>query len=357
VRWALPLVVLGAALRFWFAATAGDLRDEQLRYLPIAQSLRAGEGFAIHGAPTAQAMPLWPSVLALLPSARTEGRWLAALLSTLALPVAWLVARRLAGDRCALLALLLLAVDLEQASLGGTLLAEPLFTLLLCLFALAWVHRRLLPAALALALAVLTRPEAALLPFALALFGREWRRPLVLLAVIAVAVAPWAHRNRQVFHAFVPFTTTGGIAFHAGMNPKELDLPFRKRGQARAATYRDGAELAERGIELAYDREKGREAIAFARERPGAAALLTFGKLVQLWTPLQRKGTAAVYVIGILLAWRALWCRVRFTPALVGPMLLVMTLVGMTFLAIPRYRAPYHPYVFILAAAAPWRRP
>ena len=28
-----------------------------------------------------------------------------------------------------------------------------------------------------------------------------------------------------------------------------------------------------------------------------------------------------------------------------------MTLVGLVFLAIPRYRAPYHAYVFLLAAA------
>jgi hypothetical protein len=33
-----------------------------------------------------------------------------------------------------------------------------------------------------------------------------------------------------------------------------------------------------------------------------------------------------------------------------------MTLVGAMFLAIPRYRAPYHPYIFILAASVPWRR-
>lgn len=356
MRWALPLLVLGAALRFWFAATAGELRDDERdRYLPIARSLRAGEGFAIAGRPTAQSMPLWPSVLALLPAGE-QGRWLAALFSTLALPVAWAVGRKLAEPKVALLALAFLAVDLDQAVLGGSILAEPLFTLLLCLFALAWVNGRVAWASLALAAAVLTRPEAALLPVALAAFGREWRRPLVLLAAVAIAVAPWAHRNQRVFGAFVPFTSTAGIAFHSGMNPGDLEQPFRKRGQARNVEYRHGRDLAGSGIEVTYSRAKMNEALAFARERPAAAAGIVLSKLVQLWTPLQRKGTSAVYALATLLAWWAVWRRVRFARPLVGPMLVVMTLVGVTFLAIPRYRAPYHPCVFLLAAAAPWRR-
>jgi hypothetical protein len=346
-----PLVVLGAALRFWFAATAGEMRDdERLRYAEIARNLRDGEGFSIAGHPTAQSMPLWPCVLSLLPAA-PHGRWLAAIFASLALPVAWLVARKLAGPRAAILALALLAVDLDQAALGGSLLAEPLFTLLLCLFALAWAHGRVFPAALALALAALTRPEAALLPFAFAAIGREWRRPLVLLVAVAVALAPWAMRNERAFGAFVPFTTTGGIALHSGMNAKELELPFRKRGQGRATEYRHSHDLARSGTEVAYDREMGRAAVAFARERPGAALSLVASKLVLLWTPLQRKGMSAVYALGVVLAWWALWRRVRFSPALVGPMLLSMTVVGSVFLAIPRYHAPYHPYLFILAAS------
>ena len=352
----MPLVVLGAALRFWFAATAGEMRDdERFRYAEIARNLRDGEGFSIAGHPTAQSMPLWPCVLSLLPTP-VQGRWLAAILASLALPVAWLVARKLAGPRAAALALALLAVDLDQAVLGGSLLAEPLFTLLLCLFALAWAHGRILPAAFALALAALTRPEAALLPFAFALCGREWRRPLVLLLAVAAALAPWALRNARAFHEFVPFTTTGGIALHSGMNAEERALPFRKRGQGRAAKYRHARDLAQSGTEVAYDREKGREAVAFARERPGDALALAGTKLVQLWTPLQRKGRSAVYALGVVLAWWAVWRRVRFRPALVLPMLLAMTVVGAVFLSIPRYRAPYDPYLFVLAASVVLRR-
>jgi hypothetical protein len=140
------------------------------------------------------------------------------------------------------------------------------------------------------------------------------------------------------------------------MNAKELEEPWKNRGQGRAVKYEHARDLAGKGIEVPYDRKMREEAIAFARSRPVAAAGLVATKLVRLWTPLQRKGTSAVYALGVVLAWWALRRRVRFRPALVGPMLLVLTLIGAVFLAIPRYRTPYHPYLFILAGSVVLRR-
>lgn len=349
MRWALIPLVLGCALRFYLAWDAGELRDdEKYRYLEIASNLREGRGFAIHGHPTAQAMPLWPAALAVWP---LKAHYLNALLSTLALPLAWLLARRLAGTRVALVVACLMAADLDQAVLGGSALTEPLLTVALLGFALAWAYGRALPAAVALGLAVLTRPEACLLPFALALFSREWKRPAVLLAAVVIAITPWAIRNAVTLRAFVPFTTMGGVTLRAGMNPEEEKLPFRKKGQSRGMKFRSGVELAETGTEVAYSREMAGAALRYAGSDPGSALTLVAAKAMLLWTPVQRKGTSAVYALAILAAWWALIRRVRFQPALVGPLLCVMTLVGLTFLAIPRYRAPYHAYVFLLAAS------
>jgi hypothetical protein len=348
LRWALVPLVLGCALRFYLAYQSGELRDdEKFRFFEIAENLRDGHGFAIRGHSTAQAMPLWPAAVALWP---LKPHYLNALLSTLALPLAWLLARRLAGPRVALVVLCLMAVDLDQAVLGGSALTEPLLTVLLLGFALAWAHGRTIPAAVALALAVLTRPEVFLLPFALALFSRAWKRPAILLAAVVIAITPWAIRNALRFHAFVPFTTMGGVTLRAGMNPEEEKLPFRKQGQSRAMKFRSGLELAETGTEVQYSREMAGDAIRYARRNPGAALTLTASKAMHLWTPVQRKGTSAVYALAVLGALWAVIRRVRFRPALVGPLLCVMTLVGLTFIAIPRYRAPYHAYVFLLAA-------
>jgi hypothetical protein len=97
--------------------------------------------------------------------------------------------------------------------------------------------------------------------------------------------------------------------------------------------------------------------VRFAADHPGDALSITAAKAMLLWTPVQRKGNAAVYALATLLAWWAIVRGVRFKTPLVGPLLAVMTFVGLVFLAIPRYRAPYHPYVFLLAAAVLVREP
>ncbi len=356
MKWILGLLLVGAALRFGLAYTTDDLKDdERYRYVEIARNLRAGEGFSIKGSPTAQVMPLWPLALSRLPS-WVKPNYLAAALSTLAIALAFWLAHKLGGFRLALAVGALMAFDLDQARLGARILTEPLFTVLLLTFGLLWVARRLLPAALVLGLATLTRPEAFLIPLAFALFIRNFKSIAVLACGVLIALAPWAWRNWQTFHEFIPFTTTGGITAHAGMNEEEARLPFRKKGDGQAAKYPHATDMAMEGSERRWDKEYLARAVTFAREHPGEALKLTAAKLVRLWTPLQRKGTSAVFAIATLLALWALLRRVRFVVPLVGPLLLVMTFVGAAFLAIPRYRAPYHPFLFLLAGAALVRR-
>jgi len=299
-----------------------------------------------------QAMPLWPLVLAALPKG-VDARYFAALLSLLALPLAFLLALRLAGPAVAILVLALMAFDLDQAVLAGSLLTEPLFTVLLLAFALAWTGGATLLAAIALGLAALTRPEAFLIPFAIALFAREWKRPLLLMAGVVLALCPWVVRNAVTFDTFLPFTTTGGITLNAGMNEVQARLPFRKRGQGRGKRFPHAVEMARNGTEIVLDRKYAGQAIAYARSHVPEALSITAAKAALLFTPLQRKGTSVIYALATLLCWWALLVRgVRFKVPLVGPLLAVMSLVGLVFLAIPRYHVPYHPYVFLLAAAA-----
>ena len=143
----------------------------------------------------------------------------------------------------------------------------------------------------------------------------------------------------------------GGVTLRAGMNPEEEKLPFRKKGQSRAMKFRlrhragrdgDGGRV--------QPRDGGRRDPVRARVTPGRRSPSPPQRRCSCATPVQRKGTSAVYALAILATWWALFRRVRFRPSLIGPMLCVMTFVGLLFIAIPRYRAPYHAYVFLLAA-------
>ncbi|MGQ0613325.1 MAG: hypothetical protein ACT4PV_06275 [Planctomycetaceae bacterium] len=356
-RLAAAALLAGMALRFGAALRDDELRDdEKLRYVPVAESLRRGEGFALEGRATAQCMPLWPLALSVMPRG-LEPRLLNALFSTACLPLAWLLAGRLAGTRVALAVLAALALDLDHVALAGSLLTEPLFTLLVLLFSLAWVEGRILRAAAVCGLAALVRPEAAIFPIALALFTRRWRPAGLVLAGVLLAVTPWAVRNARAFGAFVPFTTSGGITLVAGMNPGEMSLPFRKMGQGRGPNWKESLAMAPVRDEVEDDRQLARQAIDYALSHPGPALTITAAKAVLLWSPMQRKVTSIVYAAAVILAWWAMARGVRLALPLVAPLLTVMTLVGLLFLAIPRYRAPYHPYLFLLAAAGVVREP
>ncbi len=349
-RWALlALILVGAGLRLYFALEEREpKRDETHRYLAIAQSLRDGAGFSLRGHPTAQAMPLWPVVAAWAPSPRV----LAAALSTLAIGLAWLLARCCLTVRGALFVAGLMALDLEQARLGGTALTEPLFTVLLLGCANAWMRARTMLASVLLAAAALTRPEVVLLPFLLALCGRTWRRPAITLAVLVLALAPWAWRNTARLGAFVPLTTMGGITLHSAWNDVEPTLPFRKRGQGRGIKFEAAAELARLG-EVQPDRAHRKRAFDALRQHPTSLALTAVRKATLLATPWQRKGTSITFALATILAWFALATR-RIPTATwraAAPFLILLFVVGLTFLAIPRYRAPYHAFVYLLAAA------
>ncbi|MEE8105048.1 MAG: hypothetical protein V3T86_05890 [Planctomycetota bacterium] len=344
------LLLIGTVLRFGSAIRDDELRDdERSRYIPIAQSLSEGNGFAIGGTPTALSMPLWPIVLAALPDG-LRAELLSALLSSLSLLLAWMLARRLANDRVALVVLAFMALDVDQISAAGTVLTEPLFGLLLLLFAVAWADRRIGLAGVALGLATLTRPEVFLLPGAIFLFDRSIRRAAILSGIVVLMLAPWWARNTRVFGEFVPFATTGGTTMAAGMNAGDEELSFRRKGQGRGRFWKEVHAEPKSGNEAADDKKYRNRAIDYALENPGQAALATAAKAVLLWTPVQRKGTSIVYALAVLLAWWAIVKRTKFSPPLVGPALLLLTLVGLMFVAIPRYRVPYHVFMFMLAA-------
>ncbi|HEX5008768.1 MAG TPA: glycosyltransferase family 39 protein [Planctomycetota bacterium] len=206
------LVPVAATLAALALATLGTLcapfdtvlREDALSYLDQAFALRAGDW-------TATAHPVgWPLLLAgamelLGVRARGDAMQLARLLSVLlvaacAFPVASL-ARRAAGERAALLAVLALACSTTLIWLGGIAYADPLFVLL-ATWSAAWAARsqgRLRPLLGATALASLSfwvKPSGLFLLLALLVYAAIVRRraglrlaPLLWLPLLFVALS------------------------------------------------------------------------------------------------------------------------------------------------------------------------
>jgi hypothetical protein len=251
------ILLLGLGLRVGEAWDGRAPVYDAAAYAAIAANLDRGEGFTV-GPRATQPSSNYSPGLPLLVAGLYEvtgglherlARIVLALIGTLSVLFAYLIARRLARvmpragqDRPAaslvagLVAAGGVAVYPALLEYQGMLMSEPLAAALLsgAVLAMFWAQgdqtagstgRWLLPGLLLGALAMV-RPEylgvAALLGavvFALG-FKDGWRRSLsalaILLAGVVVVVAPWTVRNAVALDRFVPISTGGGQVLFAG---------------------------------------------------------------------------------------------------------------------------------------------
>jgi hypothetical protein len=242
---------VGGVLRFEAASdpSAYQSRDERA-YAMIARGLAVtgkygnpGMSDPVHWPPGAPLM--FALAYKVDPEIRGGGVWdvpsaypLQALVGTLTIPAAFLLAYLIAGWAAGLAAAAGVALYPPLVSASGDLLSEPLGALLLtcALAATVWSLRRpssLLPpaaAGLLLGATVLTRADLALVPaialvvIAVAAWRRADARPLAataralapMVAALLVVVLPWtAFASSQAGH-FVPLSSGGGSNLWVG---------------------------------------------------------------------------------------------------------------------------------------------
>lgn len=160
-------------------------------------------------------------------------RILLALISTLAIPLTFLIGRRVGGDTAGLVAAGIVAFYPTLIVYSEMLLTEPLAGTLIAGAVLAILRardqRRLAPWAgvgLLLGLTTMVRPEYLWVSLfvAVVLFGMEVRggighaiRPVaVMLLVLGVVITPWTVRNAVEFDRLIPLSTGGGQTLYSG---------------------------------------------------------------------------------------------------------------------------------------------
>jgi 4-amino-4-deoxy-L-arabinose transferase-like glycosyltransferase len=196
----------------------GLIVDEQY-YHRVANFVAHGLGYISPDAfdagshqPSAEKPPLYPLVLALESklgfSSFHSHRLLGALLGMATIVLLALLARRLGGDRLALITAVLVALDPVLWKWDSQVLSEPLYAPLVALILLAAYRLRDEPSTrngallgLATGAAALARPEALFfVPLLLLLFVRRQPRAVLAMCVVAaLVVAPWVIRNWSAF--------------------------------------------------------------------------------------------------------------------------------------------------------------
>lgn len=356
------ILLLGLGLR---ANEAWDGRSpvfDAAAYATIAANLEHDRGFTLGSDATQPAsnyspgLPLFVAGIYKVTGGVHErtARLVLALLGTLAVLFTYLIGRRLSGPAAGLIGAAAVAIYPALLEYQGMLMGEPLAATLLsgAVLATLWAadsesrSRWLLPGVVFGALA-LVRPEylgvAVLVGLVvLARNGRAgWRTSLtpalLLLAGVAMIVAPWTARNAIALDRFVPISTGGGQVLFAGTY-----LP------SNGDPEQVGAEVVERHPELfgphAVERLRLEQILArLAHQRypqlEPDKALSKMGK-EQLWDdvseePLEYAGFVATKV------WR-IWSHgqraVMQEPGwkLFHSALLVFGLIGIAVLAVKR---------------------
>jgi 4-amino-4-deoxy-L-arabinose transferase-like glycosyltransferase len=409
-----PVAIVLVALVARIAVIASDTgyrpANDAREYDYIARSIAAGggyppSGYLLQGGPTAVRGPAYPFLLggvyALTSDSRLAGRLLNAVLGACVVYLLFLIAKRVWGQRTALVVAALAAVFPPLVLLSRDLVSESLFLALelaaiLCVLEMrrsGGLLRWAAAAGAACGLAVLTRPTgfAVLLAILIGVWPQRERlhlrslAPAALCLACAVAVTiPWLARDAIEFGRFVPVTTSAGIATAGTYNEVA-----RERGAEPGAWIdpqivpRFRALFETPGLDEAeVDTTLRRDARDFAWEHPGYVAETTAWNLLRLFEieggsvidlrgekiydrgigsalpPSERLGLGLVIVLAAvgLFALLGPWSRGmngrRQVPR--GPLFLwlvpiAIIAVTLPVAGLPRYRLPIDPFILILA--------
>ena len=187
----------------------------------------------------------------------------------------------------------------------------------------------------------------------------------VFAAVAALAMAPWALRNRAIAGSLVPVTTGGGVFLYLATLPADSSgLPVIDDEADRAQLSRYRSPLASAAEKLAIDRDFRTRARARIARRPFSYALSCGVRMVRLWAashtsvlkrlPPRPVRFAAALFSAVLVA--AASAAVIAMPAILRQALAVFWVVPLyvTIAHAPlasgaRYAVPAWPYVLCLA--------
>lgn len=275
-------------------------------YDAYAQNLVAtGVYGRIAGVPDAAIPPLYSYVLAGVYSVLGRGYVQVGifhiLLDCLSIIMLYHIGKRLMpnGDTVGLLGGLFYAFYPYLIFQNLTLLDNTLFITLLYAFLLLMILLRDRPGldrgtwglaclgGLVLGLSMLTRPILPPLAILVAiwfLFRLNLKQTVLRLLPVAlvggVVLLPWIGRNQQIFHAFVPMTTTSGANFWQGNS--RFTVPVFRAGYDVQWTSPESLQTEDKSSREA-DAERFTQAFQYLRENPDKIPELLWVKFIVYW--------------------------------------------------------------------------
>ncbi len=358
------------------------------RYVRVARNIAVGEGPIESEQVKSGTDPLYPLLLSTgvllglddLASLMCYGRIVNAIFGLTSVFLLAILARRLVGERAAMIAAVILAVDPILLFFNALVLTETCYTFLLLTTSACLVrtvgNRRPLAwsagAGLCMGLGTLMRSSNLFMPFALLpivwclvpreerhsskRYQRRIRATLIFLFASFVPLAPTITRNFSLFGAFVPVRTGSGASLMEALGPWADGSPGMDR--IVYPHFPQGTNEHQR------DQLCRRTALEWAWAHPADTFQLALTKLKRTWSvtinadaytatsyTLVAWGTVAPEFI-LVIAGLCLMRRRRTVLALLLVPAIYFTLLHMVFVGSVRYRVPAMPLLFVPAGVA-----
>ena len=283
------------------------------------------------------------------------------------------IARRLYGERAAVIAAFIAGLYPFFLFYQGTLLSETLFTaLLVASFAsLFWWRDRgaridaaLVSTVLLFAAAGMTKPTLTILP-PLLLASAAWGRGIGRIAQIGMVagllycalMAPWWARNYAVLGTFIPFTTSAGENFYLGnsANNPEAGIDWTVEKGREPATS-----ISANRNEVERMRAFTAAAVTHILNDPAGFLVRAGKKFARFWNiiPNATEYRSPLFIAVAFLSFAPILLLaiigVSATPSpSSAPVLLLVlyfTALHMITIASLRYRLPIEPFLIVLAS-------
>jgi len=336
---------------------------DQKEYLQLGRNLLAGRGLQFTDSRFAQQVwayrtPGYPLLIAACGGHLRVIRVVQAMLDASTVLAVYLLAGKWLPAGHSLFAATLAAVNPFLIYFTGLILTETLFIAMLA-WGLALMVQRISPtrsfvSAAILALAVLVRPSALLLPAFLAVVAK--RRWIIYFGATLIVLFPWALRNHFRLHEWIWTSTNSGITQYDGFNPVAT-------GASDQSFVRDMPQLSQMD-EIQRSRYLNNLAGQFIRGHPWTCVKLTLLKIGRLWSPIplsSQFGSRPLYVAAGLIytvplfllclnGLSGLGISRRGRVLLLLPALYLTVVHGLSVSSL-RYRLPAEPMLAVVAAS------
>jgi 4-amino-4-deoxy-L-arabinose transferase-like glycosyltransferase len=344
-------------------ALALRLTGDETNYDSLASALLQGAFFQWPGRPPVYPLFIAATYYALGERSLAKLLYVQAFVGALAVPLTYLLARRLTGVIPAMVAAGIVGLDEALIFHTRQIYTEVLYTplLLMALLVLLWaLHAarlgRFAWAGAGMAVVTLCRPTTMLLPLLLPLLPSGWslkRRAaafLVFSLAMAAVIVPWTYHNWREYHRFLPVSVSVGALWQG--SPEFYHLT--QRGRNHLDIWANELNPVRNGghdpFSIDGDQYFSRRAVQSIRAEPGVYVIYSLKKAAYFWfgNPAAEWANVGFHDWQVLRQWYP-YSWLRLLNMVATRQLPLVALVALVFLAVRGRLRPLVPFLLIFA--------